>query len=38
LNDWRDLYHQLKALKEDKIEPGDFDLAKAVSEAKKYAE
>jgi cell division septum initiation protein DivIVA len=38
LKDWEALYAALKALQENSIEPGDFDLAKATADAKKYVE
>lgn len=38
LRDWEALYAALKALQENSIEVGDFDLAKAMADAKKYVE
>ena len=38
LKDWEELYAQLKALQENSIEVGDFDLARAMADAKKYVE
>jgi len=36
LKDWEELYSSLKSLMENSIEPGDFDLAKLLADAKKY--
>lgn len=36
--DWEALYASLKGLQENQIEVGDFDLAKAIADAKKYIE
>jgi len=38
LEDWEELYATLKNLHENSIEVGDFDLAKAMGDAKKYVE